>query len=65
MVAIAIVLVCAASSAAQEIPGAARIATGQPATLSYEEAVKLALDNNLATVRAHERRNEARGQRQQ
>ena len=65
MVAIAIVLICAASLAAQEIPGAAKIATGQLAILSYEEAVKLALDNNLATLRAHERRNEARGQRQQ
>ena len=26
---------------------------------------KLAIDNNLATLRAHERRNEARGQQQQ
>jgi outer membrane protein TolC len=50
---------------AQEIPGAAKIATGQPATLSYEQAVRLALDNNLATLRAHERRNEARGQQEQ
>jgi outer membrane protein TolC len=65
MVAIAIVIVTATSLRAQEIPGAAKIATGQPATLSYEDAVKLAIDNNLATLRAHERRNEARGQQQQ
>jgi len=51
--------------AAQEIPGAAKIATGQPATLSYEQAVRLAIDNNLATLRAHERRNEARGQQEE
>jgi len=65
LVAIAIILVSAASLSAQEIPGAAKIATGQPATLSYEQAVKLAIDNNLATLRAHERRNEARGQQEQ
>jgi outer membrane protein TolC len=65
LVAIAIVLISAVSLAAQEIPGAAKIATGQPATLSYEQAVKLAIDNNLATLRAHERRNEARGQQEQ
>ncbi len=65
LVAIAIVLVSAVSLAAQEIPGAAKIATGQPATLSYEEAVRLGIENNLATLRAHERRNEARGQQEQ
>jgi outer membrane protein TolC len=65
LVAIALVLISAVSLAAQEIPGAAKIATGQPATLSYEQAVKLAIDNNLATLRAHERRNEARGQQEQ
>src|SRR6185503_5098836 len=65
LVAIAIVLVSAVSLSAQEIPGAAKIATGQPATLSYEQAVRLAIDNNLATLRAHERRNEARGQQEQ
>jgi outer membrane protein TolC len=65
LVVIAIVLISAVSLAAQEIPGAAKIATGQPATLSYEQAVKLAIDNNLATLRAHERRNEARGQQEQ
>ena len=65
LVAIAIVFATTATLRAQEIPGAAKIATGQPATLSYEDAVKLAIDNNLATLRAHERRNEARGQQQQ
>jgi outer membrane protein TolC len=65
LVVIAIVLISAVSLSAQEIPGAAKIATGQPATLSYEQAVKLAIDNNLATLRAHERRNEARGQQEQ
>ena len=65
MVTVVIVLFSAASLAAQEIPGAAKITTGQPATLSYEQAVRLAIDNNLATLRAHERRNEARGQQEQ
>ncbi|HWF89980.1 MAG TPA: TolC family protein, partial [Pyrinomonadaceae bacterium] len=55
---------------AQEIPtavnpGAAKITTGQPAALSYEQAVRLAIENNLATLRAQERRNEARGQQEQ
>jgi outer membrane protein TolC len=59
------VLISAVSLAAQEIPGAAKISTGQPPTLSYEEAVRLAIENNLATLRAHERRNEARGQQEQ
>jgi len=65
LVAIAIVLVSAVSLAAQEIPGAAKIATGQPAALSYEQAIKLGIENNLATLRAQERRNEARGQQEQ
>jgi outer membrane protein len=65
LVAIAIVLISAVSLAAQEIPGAAKISTGQPPTLSYEQAVRLAIENNLATLRAHERRNEARGQQEQ
>lgn len=62
---ISTVLVCAGCLAAQEIPGAAKIATGQPAALSYEQAVRLAIENNLATLRAQERRNEARGQQEQ
>jgi outer membrane protein len=65
LVTIVIVLFSTASLSAQEIPGAAKISRGQPATLSYEQAVKLAIENNLATLRAHERRNEARGQQEQ
>jgi len=65
LVTVVIVLLSAAALAAQEIPGAAKITSGQPATLSYEQAVRLAIDNNLATLRAHERRNEARGQQEQ
>jgi len=65
LVTLVIVLFSAASLAAQEIPGAAKITSGQPAALSYEQAVRLAIENNLATLRAHERRNEARGQQEQ
>jgi outer membrane protein TolC len=65
LVTVVIVLFSAASLAAQEIPGAAKITTGQPAALSYEQAVRLAIENNLATLRAQERRNEARGQQEQ
>ncbi|HJY29211.1 MAG TPA: TolC family protein [Pyrinomonadaceae bacterium] len=61
-----VALVIAATLArAQEIPGAAKVTTGQRATLSFDDAVKLAIANNLATLRAHERRNEARGEKQQ
>jgi Outer membrane protein len=49
----------------QQIPGAARVATGRPASLSFEQAIQLAIENNLATLLAHERRNEARGVKQQ
>ena len=59
------ILLAATCVAAQEIPGAARVATNQPAALSFEQAVRLAIENNLATLRANERRNEARGLRQQ
>jgi outer membrane protein len=65
LVTVVSILFSAASLAAQEIPGAAKITTGQPAALSYEQAVRLAIENNLATLRAHERRNEARGQQEQ
>lgn len=58
-------VIAAGSTLAQEIPGAARIATGQPPALSYADAVRLAIENNLATLEAHERRNEARGEMQQ
>jgi len=65
VIAIVVVLFRAASLFAQEVPGAARIATSHPAALSFEDAVRLAIDNNLATLRAHEQRNEARGEKQQ
>ena len=44
----------------QQIPGAAKITAG-PSALSLEQAIKLAIENNLATLLAKERRNEARG----
>lgn len=65
LIALVIVLVRCISLSAQEIPGAARVATNQPAALSFEQAIRLAIDNNLATLRAHEQRNEARGEKQQ
>lgn len=65
LIAIFIVLVRCSSLSAQEIPGAARVSRNQPAALSFEQAVRLAIDNNLATLRAHEQRNEARGEKQQ
>lgn len=65
LVTVVSILLSATSLAAQEIPGAAKISRGQPTTLSYEQAVRLAIENNLATLRAHERRNEARGQQEQ
>lgn len=69
LIAIVIVLFSCSSLSAQEItqqiPGAARVSTNQPAALSYEQAVRLAIENNLATLRAQEQRNEARGEKQQ
>ena len=65
LIAIVIVLVKCTSLSAQEIPGAARVSSNQPAALSYEQAVRLAIENNLATLRANEQRNEARGEKQQ
>lgn len=65
LIVLIVVLVKSTAVSAQEIPGAARVANNQPAALSLEQAVRLAIDNNLATLRAHERRNEARGQKQQ
>jgi outer membrane protein len=49
----------------QQVQGAARITPGQPAALSFEQALQLAIQNNLTTLLAHERRNEARGVKQQ
>jgi outer membrane protein TolC len=65
LTAIVVILVTSTQVFAQEIPGAARVATNQPAALSFEQAVRLAIENNLATLRAHEQRNEARGEKQQ
>ena len=65
LIAIVIVLVKCSSLSAQEIPGAARVSPNEPAALSYEQAVRLAIENNLATLRANEQRNEARGEKQQ
>src|SRR5207237_9084240 len=45
---------------AQQVPGAAKTSPGV-STLSFEEAITLALGNNLATLLAKERRREARG----
>jgi outer membrane protein len=44
----------------QQIQGAAKVSAG-PSALSLDEAIKLAIENNLTTLLAKERRNEARG----
>lgn len=44
----------------QNLPGAARSSDG-PTALSLEQAIQLAIQNNLATLLAEERRREARG----
>ena len=49
----------------QQVPGAARILRGGSGTLSFEQAIQLAIENNLSTLLARERRNEARGEKQQ
>lgn len=49
----------------QQVSGAARISRGSSGTLSFEQAIQLALENNLSTLLARERRNEARGEKQQ
>jgi outer membrane protein TolC len=46
--------------AAQQVPGAAKTSAAV-SSLSLEQAMALALDNNLATLLAKERENEARG----
>jgi len=51
-------------SSPQQVPGAAKVVSG-PATLSLSDAIGLAIQNNLATLLAQERRNEARGFAQQ
>jgi outer membrane protein TolC len=45
---------------AQQVPGAARVTTG-PTELSLEQAIQLAIQNNLTTLLAGERRREAEG----
>jgi outer membrane protein len=47
-------------TSASQIPGAARVSPG-PAALSVSQAIALAIENNLATLLAKERSNEARG----
>ena len=49
----------------QQVSGAARISRGSSGTLSFEQAIQLAIENNLSTLLARERRNEARGEKQQ
>jgi outer membrane protein len=49
----------------RQISGAARITQGRSASLSLEQAIQLAIENNLGTLLARERRNEARGVKQQ
>jgi outer membrane protein TolC len=48
-----------------QISGAARVTPGRSAALSFEEAIQLAIENNLGTLLARERRNEARGVKEQ
>lgn len=45
---------------AQQVPAAAKISSG-PSALSLNQAIALAIENNLATLLAKERSNEARG----
>jgi len=47
-------------TSAQQVPGAARTSSAV-SSLSLEQAISLAIDNNLATLLAKERQNEARG----
>lgn len=75
-IAVVIVLLRSATLTAQQQPtapigvstgtqGAAKITTGRPANLSYDDAIQLAIENNVSTLLARERRNEARGNKQQ
>jgi outer membrane protein TolC len=50
---------------AQQIPGAAKVTTTAPTALSLNEAIQLAIQNNLATLLARERRREAEGLKQE
>src|SRR4051812_9629975 len=51
--------------AIQQLSGAAKIAVGRAATLSFEQVIQLAIENHLETLLAPERRNEAREVKQQ
>jgi outer membrane protein TolC len=53
-----------AITGAQQVPGAARVSPAQ-ATLSLDQAIQLAIENNLATLLARERRREAEGFKQE
>ena len=48
----------------QQLSGAAKITPGN-GVLSFERAIQLAISNNLTTLLARERRNEARGNKQE
>jgi outer membrane protein TolC len=50
---------------APPIPGAARVNSNAPASLSLEQAMQIAIENNLSTLLAEERRREAEGLRQE
>jgi outer membrane protein len=49
----------------RQIRGAAKNTSGRPEALSLDQAIQLAIENNLETLLARERRNEARGLKQQ
>jgi outer membrane protein TolC len=53
-----------AITGAQQVPGAARVSPAQT-TLSLDQAIQLAIENNLATLLARERRREAEGFKQE
>lgn len=50
---------------APQIPGAGRTTAAAPSALSLDQAIQLAIQNNLATLLAEERRREAEGVRQE
>jgi outer membrane protein TolC len=51
--------------ATQSIPGAARVNASAPTSLSLEQAIQIAVENNLSTLLAHERKREAEGFKQE
>lgn len=52
------------SALASQVPGAAKVTSGQTA-LSLEQAIQIAIQNNLETLLARERRREAEGLKQE